>query len=341
MTQQVLSYKSANRYADFISAFFWIALFSIVIYMQMALFVFSMLFTLFVLSLVFEQFIKIGVRNKLISSIVSSVIIAILIYLIYISFSYMLTDLMVFLKHSEATIVNTLQQLEVGKGLIENINDFYHYIGNYVKDNLSIVKTLGVSVLKAILGIVLGLIVFFHDLEGSDEDESLWSLAEYKIYNFAYNIFKSFRQIMTTQVLISGMNTISISILALGITKIYSGEFLPYWYIIIPMVTIFSLIPVIGNLIVNVLIAVAALQVSLYYIFVAIIYFFIVHKMELVVIGKVLHKKMKVPFVLILFSMIVGELLFSSMVGVIMGMMLLFVLLSSMKSYKISATEEE
>lgn len=333
---QKMDYITANRYADLISAFFWVAVFVLVVYMKMAIFVFSMLFTLFVLSLVYEIFLKLKIKNKLLSSIVSSLIIALLMYIVYVSFSYMLKDLGIFLKESESVIIGTLEKLNVGKGVIQNINDFYRYIGTYITENMTIVKDFGIAVLKVILGVVLGLMVFYHEIDESDKEDSLWSLAQYKIYNFSYTIFDSFRQIMTTQVLISIMNTFSISIFALGITYLYSGSFLPYWYIIIPMVTLFSLIPVIGNLMVNILISVAALQISLYYIAIALIYFFIVHKLELLVIGKVLHKRMKVPFILILFSMIVGELLFSSMVGVIMGMVLLFVLLSTLKSYKVT-----
>lgn len=336
-----LPLKTANRYADAISLFFWVSVFTLIVYMKMAAFVFALLFSMFVLNLVYESLIRINIRHKALASLISSIIIATLIYLVFKSFSFLLKDLTVFLIESEAVINKTLKELGIQETFIHNISDLYKWVAEQLTANLGVVKNVGVTMLKVILGIVFGLIIFHHSITPMEEEESLWNLAEYKIYNFSYQIFNSFRSIMVTQVLISLMNTITISIFAMIITRLYSGEFLPYWYIIIPLVTIFSLIPVIGNLMVNVLIGVAALQVSMHYIIITIGYFFIVHKMELFVIGKVLHKRMKVAFVLILFSMIIGELIFSSMVGVILGMVMLFVLLSTLKSYKIDFVSEE
>ena len=341
MLPEELSLKKANLYTDMISFGFWVMLFILITYMQMAAFVFTMLFTLFILSLVYMGLTKLNYAHKGLGTLISLLIITGIGFMIYESFSYFIRDLDIFLKASEAKIVEALKQFEFEEGTINSINDLYRVAGEYLKKSFSLFAGLGITLFQIILGIVFGIIIFHHDMEKHEGEETLWSLTHMKIYSFSYIIFKNFSQIMTTQILISAMNTITISLFALGITYLLSGDFLPHYYIIIPLVTIFSLIPVVGNVMVNILIGVASLQVSTYYVAVALIYFFIVHKLELLVIGKFLNKLMKVPFVLILFSMVVGELIFNSPVGIIMGMLLLFVLLSTLKSYKVKMEYEK
>lgn len=335
MLPEEIPLKKANFYADLISFGFWVMLFVLITYMQMAAFVFTMLFTLFILSLVLKGLIRLNFRHKGLATVLSLLIISGIGFMIYESFSYFIRDLDIFLKSSEAKIVEALKQFEFEEGTIDSINDLYRVAGEYLKKSFKLMAGLGITLLQVVLGIVFGIIIFHHDVEGHEGVETLWSLTHMKIYSFSFIIFRNFSQIMTTQILISAMNTVTISVFALIVTYILSGDFLPHYYIIIPLVTIFSLIPVIGNVMVNILIGVASLQVSTYYVVVAIGYFFIVHKLELIVIGKFLNKLMKVPFVLILFSMVVGELIFNSPVGIIMGMLLLFVLLSTLKSYRV------
>lgn len=335
MLPKLLNFKDADYYADIIAFCFWVILFGIVIYMKMAPFVFMMLFSLFVFTLVHFLLSKLRIEHRTFTSFIAVLILSGLFYMGYAGITYMVSDLAQFIKQSEQLIFDKLIEHNIEKELITNVGEVYTEAAQYLMQNLDIVKNAGGVILKAVLGIIFGVIIFYSKSFVGENDTSLSELAQRKIYNFSYLIFDVFRSIMTTQIIISVLNTLSISLFALLITYLYSGEFLPFWFIIIPFVTVFSLIPVVGNLIVNVLIALASLQVGIYYIFIALIYFFIVHKMELLVIGKFLHKKMNAPFILILFSMIVGELLFSSVVGIILGMVTLFSILSLLSTYKL------
>lgn len=341
MLPDILDRKSANFYADVISLIFWVVVLGIVIYMKMALFIFSLLFTFFVFRLIHLLLKKMGLNFKLLSSLVSLSLLSVLFYLAYEGFSYMLSDVSSFMDESEKLFQRSLIEYGFSEEMVKKIDDWYSNLGLYAVENLEVLKNAGSALLKALLGIIFGIIIFHTKIERENNEENLWKMSLNKIYTFSEMVFSAFKGIMTTQIIISLLNTVFITIFSLGFTYLYTGEFLPYWYILIPFVTVFSLIPVVGNLMVNVLIALSALQVSVYYIVVAIVYFFIVHKMELLVIGKFLNLRMHAPFIIILFSMILGELLFASVVGVIMGMTMLFVVLALLSSYKIRVEEKK
>lgn len=340
MISRDMDFKKANQYADTIAFFFWMVLLGLIIYMKMALFIFSLLFSLFVFMLVDFILLKIRVKSKILSTIIAVALLSGIFYMGYKGASYMVQDLVRFLQASEATIFETMREYGLEKDILSNISTMYSQAMQYAIEHFGILKDAGGALLKSLLGIVFGVIIFYSRVELKEKPESLADLSLQKIYNFSFMIFDSFRNIMLTQIIISILNTITISIFALGITYFYSGAFLPFWYILIPFVTIFSLLPVIGNIIVNILIALASLQVGVYYIFIALIYFFIVHKGELIIIGKFLHRRMNVPFLLILFSMVIGELIFSSVVGIILGMVMLFVTISLLNSYKLEGVQK-
>jgi len=334
MLPKELDFKNANYFSDVLAFIVWVLILGLIVYMKMATFVFTLLFSLFVFSLVHTLLGLLKVRFKLLSSIIAVIVLSLIFYLAFISLSHMVKDLAVFFQESRELIIEKLDEFEIGGEAKHNINNLYSLGAEYLLSNFETVKNAGLVALKMTLGMVFGIIIF-HSQKECIKRENLWQMTQEKIYRFAYIIFDSFKGIMTTQIIISLMNTVTISFFALVITKLYSGAYLPYWYVIIPLVAIFSLIPIVGNLMVNVLIALASLQVSLYYIFIALIYFFIVHKMELIVIGNFLHKKMDAPFIVILFSMIIGELIFTSVVGVILGMVMLFSILSLLRSFRV------
>jgi len=334
MLPKELDFTRANHISDIIAFLAWLLIFGLIVYMKMAAFVFTLLFSLFVFSLVHKILEFAKLNYKPLSSLIAVLVLSMIFYTAYVGLLHMVKDLSVFFAESRELVIRQLEQFELGQDVVKNINNIYSFLGEYAVSNFEVVKNAGFVLFKVILGIVFGVIIF-HSQAESIQRGNLWQTTQEKIYKFAFVIFDSFRNIMTTQIIISILNTLTISFFALIITKLYSGHYLPYWYIIIPLVALFSLIPIVGNLMVNVLIALASLQVSLYYILIALIYFFIVHKMELILIGKFLHKKMDAPFIVILFSMIIGELLFSSVVGVILGMVMLFSILNLLRSYKV------
>lgn len=330
-----ITLQTANRYANILAFLAWILIAAVVIATKMAGFLLTLLFTLFAFVFTEEIMTRFVWKNRIFSTMVAVVIIACLGVALYFGVSLLTTDLFVLLQESEPALIKTLASVGIEEKILNDLNDLYKLAGDFLRENLAILSNFGAILVNMILGVVFGILLFYHDPKKNGKYKNIWTLMQYKVNCFATLIFRAFRIIMTTQVLIALMNTVMISIFSTLITPLFYGEFLPYYYIIIPLVFLFSLVPVVGNLIVNFLIIIAALQVSVYYVIAAVIYFFIAHKLELIVVGKVLNARMDVPFVLILFSMVLGEIVFRSFAGIILGMTLLFALMMLLKSFEI------
>jgi predicted PurR-regulated permease PerM len=203
----------------------------------------------------------------------------------------------------------------------------------YIKGHLNIVTTIGNNSLQMIIGIIFGVLFFTYDRDNYQVENNYWSLLIETISSYLNVFFQSFKTIMSLQIIVALLNTLSLAILSLVIAKIVSGDFMPYWYILLPLAAIFSLIPVIGNILINILIFVIAINVSLIFSIVAIVYFFLVHKLELVAIAKLLGKKASLPFLFVALSMLIGELIFNSMLGVLFGITVLLTIKTILSSY--------
>lgn len=326
--------RVANRYANLLSLITWLTIGAVIISTKMAGFVLTLLFTLFAFTFTEELMNRCAWKNRIFSTVVAIIIIVFLGIGLYFSVRMLTSDLLVLLQESEPLIAESLMRLGLDETMLQDINRLYGYAGEFLQENLVLLSNFGSVLLNVVLGVVFGVLLFYHDTNKYGKYRNIWTLTEYKINYFARLMFCSFKTIMGTQVLIAIMNTMMITVYSLLITPMFFSSFLPYYYIIIPLVFLFSLIPVVGNLIVNFLIIIASLQLSLYYSIAGIIYFFIAHKLELLIVGRILHLRMEVPFVLILFSMVLGELVFRSFAGIILGMVLLFSILSLLKSFE-------
>ena len=81
----------------------------------------------------------------------------------------------------------------------------------------------------------------------------------------------------------------------------------------------------------------STIQISLIAAIIGISIFLVAHKLELIIIGKKIKEKINVSFILVLMSMLIGELLFSSMAGMLLGMvfMLAICLITRDIEYKV------
>jgi len=292
----------------------------------------TILFTVFVLDLsenLVDKYISNSKKYKKILSILFSLLsVFIVIVILYKSFTFMALDLNTLINQSQDTIITELKKLGINN--IENISEIYQKLTNLIKENLVIVTTGASLLIKVFIGIILGLLFHFTTIE-EYSNKNLEGKIINDLKSHSILIYTNFKNIMEIQILISLMNTIIISIMALGLTYLWSGEFLPYWYVIIPLTAILSLIPVVGNVLINIILMMSTIQISVLYVFVGIGMFLFIHKLELLVIGNKMKEKMNLPFIFIIISMILGEFLFHSMSGMLLGMVITTTLLSFMR----------
>lgn len=322
-------------YRNIILGIAWMLLLGVVMLSHTTQMFLSMLFTVFVLHMsenLSEKIIGVKTKfKKFLSIIISIVILSVIGFALYHSVLSMWGDLNEMLHKSQPIIIEKLHSYGVQNN-ITTISDLYSMVLDFIKLNVGFLTFSAGLVIKVIIGILLGIVVHFSQIVPKVLHENAWDSILYKLLEQSTVIYNSFRDIMGIQIIISLMNTTIISIMALGLTYVIYGQVLPYWYVIIPLTAILSLIPVVGNIMINVILILATVQISPTYVLVGVGLFLVIHKLELIVIGKKMKEKVDVPFVLILFSMLLGELLFHSMSGMLLGMVLMVSISKILKS---------
>lgn len=307
-------------------------IFFLVITTKTSQMVLTILFTIFVLDMsegLVQKYISNELKyKKLLSMVFSILTITIIITILIKAFSFMINDLNELINNSQEIIIAEINKL--GLFNAKTIEEIYGYLLNLVKENVGVVTTGVGLIIKVVLGIILGVIFHFSTIETQKNSTLETKIIEDLKYYFEF-FYQSFKNIMTIQLLIAFMNTTIVALMALGLTYIWSGNFLPYWYVIVPITFILSLIPVVGNVLINIILMMSTIQISITYVGVGIGMFLIIHKLELLVIGNKMKEKMNLPFIFILISMILGEFLFHSMSGMILGMVLVSTLSMIMK----------
>lgn len=121
-------------------------------------------------------------------------------------------------------------------------------------------------------------------------------------------VYKSvFEKILTAQVKISSINTILTSVYLLIVIPLVFHIHLPYVGTIVVLTFLFGLIPVIGNLITNVIIVVVSLSASLWLAILSLLYLIIIHKLEYYFNAKIIGGKIETSIWELLIVMIVFE----------------------------------
>ena len=123
------------------------------------------------------------------------------------------------------------------------------------------------------------------------------------------NLATAFRNVVFAQVKISLINTILFIIFVHVILPI-CGVHLPFAKTLTLLTFIFGLIPIIGNLITNTLITVAALTISVGLAIVSLAYLIIIHKLEYFINAKIIGTKINATAWEVLLAMLVFEAIF-------------------------------
>jgi predicted PurR-regulated permease PerM len=318
-------------------AIFWFFIISFMVYFNLSTFVLSILFTLLILTLTQNLFAKININIKIkkyISLLFSIFIFTILGNTLYFSFKLMATDLVELISISQPLIIKFFHNLNIGYH-IKNLEDIFNIGLSYFKSNLNIITSSLTVFLQILLGIIFAILLHFEEFKTIEPTNS-WEYIVDKILFQTKLIFENFKKIMTIQIIVAILNTLMVSLLSLIITPLIYHMNLPYWYILIPLTFVLSFFPVVGNLLINVILVMATVQVSTIYVILGISLFFLAHKMELLIIGSKLKGKVDVNFVFILFSMFIGELIFNSFSGILLGMIILTSISTILKNIKLN-----
>lgn len=161
----------------------------------------------------------------------------------------------------------------------------------------------GRLLLHALMGVVVGLLVFFGHPEAAHRPLAA-ALAE-RVKRFA----TSFEMIVIAQVEISAINTALTAVYLLGILSLLSSR-LPFTGTLVAVTFVAGLIPVIGNLISNTVIVVLSLAVSPWIAILSLVFLVVIHKLEYFVNARIVGSKIHAASWEILLVIICAEVAF-------------------------------
>lgn len=308
-------------YKNVIVGVFWALILFLVLQSNTSQMFLTMLFTIFVLHFSEDNLqgrVKKDSIRKGVSLLVAFGAIGIFGYLLYQASATIWTDLNGLLASSQDEILALSSSLGLD---VSDYSELHAMAVEFMKSNMEFLTFSAGLLVKVFLGVILGIIVHMSPIK--PQNNHAWDEIMATIVHQSKTMYRGFRNIMQIQAKIAVMNTIIISIMAIPINWIIFGEMLPYWYAIIPLAAILSLLPVIGNVLINLILVAATVQMAPWYVLVSVLLFGIMHKVEMAVVGAEMNKKLNVPFSAIIFSMVLGEFLFHSMSGMVLGMVLM------------------
>ena len=192
-------------------------------------------------------------------------------------------------------------------------------IAEWLKEHASTLKGAGgwasAALLHMLMGILLAILVFFRHVTHHDvmEGGSLSRCLGEKVERFAH----AFSRIATAQMKISAVNTSLTAIYLLVVLPLF-GKSLPFGTTIVVVTFVCGLIPVVGNLISNTVIAVLSLGISVGTAVASLVFLILIHKLEYLINSRIVGGETDSQAWEILLAILVGETSFG-VAGVVMA----------------------
>lgn len=185
--------------------------------------------------------------------------------------------------------------------LVDSLKEEAHYLRNVT----NFARSTTTALLFALIGIVCAASLFFKgeiDLyrHSHATKNNLYSVLSDQIAARFRDFYYSFDTVMGAQITISLINTALTSIFVLSIG-------LPYAPLVIAVTFLCGLLPIVGNLISNTIIAFLAFTMSLKIAVFALIFLIVVHKLEYFLNSKIIGGRIRNPVWLTLIGLIIGE----------------------------------
>jgi predicted PurR-regulated permease PerM len=178
-----------------------------------------------------------------------------------------------------------------------------------VKDRMAgvghVAKTALFEIAQLIVGLVAAASLFLNIKWGFDQEamataDSLYTTVVRELSRRGATFYKSFSTVMSAQIIISSINTT----LTAGFVMING---FPHAVVIIVLTFLCGLLPIIGNIISNTLIAGVAFTISPKMAIIALVYLVVIHKLEYFLNSKIIGDRIKNPMWLTLIGIMLGE----------------------------------
>ena len=185
--------------------------------------------------------------------------------------------------------------------VIDSLKEEAHYLSNVAR----LAGNTSTALLFTLVGIVAAISLFFNrqiDLyrQSHPIKNNLYSVLSKQVAQRFRDFYRSFATVMGAQITISLINT---SLTALFVMIIR----LPYAPLVIAVTFLCGLLPIVGNLISNVIIVGLAFTISLKVAMIALGFLVAIHKLEYFLNSKIIGDRIRNPIWLTLLALIIGE----------------------------------
>ncbi|UAJ66299.1 AI-2E family transporter [Candidatus Schneideria nysicola] len=188
---------------------------------------------------------------------------------------------------------------------VEELKDKIFFL---VESNLAIIRNMSTNFLHGLItifvGFVMGIII---SLQKNSEQQQTYFIKQ--ILKRLYYLSQAFRNIVFAQIKVSIINTILTSIMILIIFPL-CNIFLPLGKTLIIFTFIFGLLPIVGNLLSNVMIIMSSLSISLTVGGIMLIYLIFIHKLEYFLNAEIIANRIKAKSWELLLAMLMLEAIF-------------------------------
>jgi predicted PurR-regulated permease PerM len=185
--------------------------------------------------------------------------------------------------------------------VIDSLKEEAHYLSNVAR----LAGNTSTALLFTLVGVVAAISLFFNsqiDLyrRSYPTKNNLYSVLSKQVAQRFRDFYRSFATVMGAQITISLINT-SLTALFVVIVR------LPYAPLVIALTFLCGLLPIVGNLISNVIIVCLAFTISFKLAVIALGFLVAIHKLEYFLNSKIIGDRIRNPIWLTLLALIIGE----------------------------------
>ena len=231
------------------------------------------------------------------------------------------------IQNLEDDVYNVLQQLKqylpawLNKYIPENMIELKAHLLSWAKQEGSKIFSATSSSAKYLVHVIIGMILgatvafsFLHrDESVQNEIKPFIGFLKQRISIFS----EVFSHVVFAQVKISLVNTFLTTVYIFIALPLF-GIDMPYKKTIILLTFLFGLIPVLGNLIVNVVVVALSLTISFKLAVISLLFLVLVHKLEYYVNAKIVGTKLKIAIWELLVAMVLMESIFG-VIGLVLA----------------------
>lgn len=267
---------------------------------------------------IFLTRLNLGKRSKLLSTILIAVLTIVLMTLVTMSLvswiQNILTDPNRIILSVQEILNKTLSELPpyVGKYIPNNVHEIQNSLLEFAKIHMSTFQMIGKgtahTLITVVLGMIIGVFVAYsvNKNEQSNENEKIFTR---EFFNTVNQYALSFRHVAVAQIGISIFNTVLTAILLIIVFPLL-GIHVPFTKSLIIATFLFGLIPILGNIIVNVMVVIASLSVTIWAGVAALAFLVIIHKLEYFLNAKLVGGNINATSYELLIVMVVFESIF-------------------------------